>query len=183
MRQKRDGASFVKLVPRFDVKKQKVKATCIGIQSAGNFSVDAAQGVDHALIPYDTENRIQLSVQGTDAGGGGTRKDLADKLEANGRVANYNEYVYSTCALHGMNLALSSPTQLIMGDGGLLKRNALQCLHTAYNLAQQYHTTEWKDIWIVITGAEYASMKMPVMSRWECVGESVEHMLKYKNEC
>ena len=53
--------------------------TCIGIQSAGNLSVDAAQGVDHALIPYDTENnRLKLSVQGTDAGGGGTRKDLAD---------------------------------------------------------------------------------------------------------
>ena len=81
-----------------------------------------------------------------------------------------------------MNITLLSPTQLIMGDGGLLKRNALQCMHTAYNLSQQYHTTEWKDIWIVITGAKYEAMKMPVMSRWECVGESVEHMLKYKNE-
>ena len=157
--------------------------TCIGIQSTGNLSVDAAQGVDHALIPYDTENnRLKLSVQGTDADGGGTRKDLADKLEMNDRVRDYSEYVYSTCSLHGMNITLSSPTQLIMGDGGLLKRNALQCMHTAYNLAQQYHTTEWKDIWIVITGAKYEAMKMPVMSRWECVGESVEHILKYKNE-
>ena len=53
---------------------------------------------------------MKLSVQGTDAGSGGTRKDLANELEMNDRVANYNEYVYSTCSLHGMNITLSSPT-------------------------------------------------------------------------
>ena len=178
---KRNGASFVKLVPRFDKTTNKIKVTCIGIQSAGNFSVDAAEGVDHALKPYDHDNQLlQFEVQGTDAGGGGTRKDLADKLESRGRVKEYVEYIWSTCALHGLNLTLSSPTNLIMGDGGLLKRTALQCLHTAYNLAQQYHYEEWKDIWMLLTGEAYTSMKMPVMSRWECVGESVNHILKYK---
>ena len=178
---KRNGASFVKLVPRFDVKKNKVKVTCIGIHSAGNFSVDAAEGVDHALKPYDHDREpLKISVQGTDAGGGGTRKDLADKLDSRGRIKDYGEYVWTTCSLHGMNITLSSPTNLIMGDGGLLKRNALQCLHTAYNLAQQFHFEEWKDIWMLLTGTIYVTMKMPVMSRWECVGESVEHVLKYK---
>ena len=124
----------------------KIKVTCIGIQSAGNFSVDAAEGVDHALKPYDHhEESLKFSVQGTDAGGGGTRKDLADKVESRGRVKEYAEYIWCTCSLHGLNLTLSSPTNLIMGDGGLLKRNALQCLHTAYNLAQQYHYEEWKN--------------------------------------
>ena len=170
-KKKRNGASFVKLVPRFDGKKDKVKVTCIGIYSAVNFSVDVAQGVDHALIPYHTKNnRLKLSVQGTDAGGDGTRKDLADKLEMDYRVENYNEYAYSTCSLHGIIITISSPTQLIMSEGSLLKRNALQCMSIAYNLAQQYHTTECKDIWIVITGANYEAMKMPVMSRWEWLG-------------
>ena len=180
---KRNGASFVKLVPRFDVKTDKIKVTCIGIQSAGNFSVDAAEGVDHAMKPYDHEEEtLQFSVQGTDAGGGGTRIDLANKLESCGRVKELTEYIWSTCSLHGMNITLSSPTNLIMGDGGLLKRNALQCLHTAYNLAQQFHANEWKDIWMLLTGTAYQSMKMPVMSRWECVGESVEHILQYSQE-
>ena len=107
---KRNGASFVKLVPRFDKTTNKIKVTCIGIQSAGNFSVDAAEGVDHALKPYDHDNQLlQFEVQGTDAGGGGTRKDLADKLESRGRVKEYVEYIWSTCALHGLNLTLSSP--------------------------------------------------------------------------
>ena len=180
---KRNGASFVKLVPRFDVKTNKIKVTCIGIQSAGNFSVDAAEGIDHAMKPYDHEEEtLQYSVQGTDAGGGGTRIDLANKLDSCGRIREYTEYIWSTCSLHGLNLTLSSPTNLIMGDGGLLKRNALQCLHTAYNLAQQFHFDEWKDIWMLLTGTVYHSMKMPVMSRWECVGESVVHILQYKEE-
>ena len=58
---RRDGASFVKLVSRFDKKNDRIKVTCIGIQSASNFSTDAAQGVDHALITYDSDdNRIML---------------------------------------------------------------------------------------------------------------------------
>ena len=52
-----------------------------------------------------------------------------------------------------------------MDDGGLLKRNALQCLHTAYNLAHQYHFEEWKEIWMLLTGTAYKTMKMPIMSR------------------
>ena len=33
---------------------------------------------------------------------------------------------------------------------------------------------------MVITCTEYKTMKMLVMSRWECVGESVDHVLKHK---
>ena len=60
---KRNGASFIKLVPRFDMKTDKIKVTCIGIQSAGNSSIDAAEGVDHVLKPYDHEDQVlQFSV-------------------------------------------------------------------------------------------------------------------------
>jgi len=47
---RRDNSSFVKLVLRFDKKKDRVKVTCIYIHSAGSFSTDTSQGVDHALI-------------------------------------------------------------------------------------------------------------------------------------
>ena len=94
--------------------------------------MDAADAVDHSLRIYDFDDeRVLLLNHGTDAGGGGTRRDLFLKLSNVNRVMNLLEYIYTTCALHALNLCLSSPTTLIMGDGGLLKRNALQCLHTA----------------------------------------------------
>ena len=66
--------------------------------------LDAAEGVDHAMKPYDNEEEpLQFSVQGTDGGEGGTRKDLADKLESRGRVKDYAEYMWSTYTLHGLN--------------------------------------------------------------------------------
>ena len=88
---------------------------------------------------YDNDNHIiKLSVQFIDTGGDRTHLDLADKLETYVRVNNYEEYTYSICPLHEISLTLSFPTNLIMGNGGLLKRNALRCLHTVYNLAQQH---------------------------------------------
>ena len=69
-----------------------------------------------------------------------------------------------------------------MGDGGLLKHNELQCLYTAYNLAHGYNSGEWNGFWIVLTGMKYEAMKMHVMSCWECAGESVDHVLKYKQQ-
>ena len=48
--------------------------------------------------------------------------------------------------LHGLNLYISSPTAKTMGNGDLLKHNALQLPHTAYNLSQQYEAGEWAAI-------------------------------------
>ena len=104
---RRDDVSFVKLVSRYDKKNDWLKFTCISIQSASNFSTDIAQGVDHALIPYNSDdNRIILYGQGVDAGGGGTRKYLDDKLNRCMRVKNYDEYVYTTCSFHDINVTL-----------------------------------------------------------------------------
>ena len=180
---KRDGASFVKLLARYCTLQARVLVRSFGIESAGNSSIDAAEAIDHALKQYDCLGcRILLANHGTDAGGGGTRKDLADKLQDLDRVLNYIEYIYSTCSLRGLNLCLSSPTTLTMGDGGLLKIHALQCLHTAYNLLQQYHSTEWMDLWLVLSGSQTKGVKCPIMSRWKCVGDTVDNVMTYKEE-
>ena len=89
------------------------------------------------IANYDFDDqRVLLSNHGTDVGGGGIRRELFLKICDVNRVMNLLEYIYTTCALHALNICISSPTTLTMGDGRLLKRNALQCLHTAYNLAQ-----------------------------------------------
>jgi len=163
---KRDGAAFVKLVARWDAVKKRIRVLCLGIQGAGNSSMDAAEAVDHASQIYDFDDqRVLLSYHGIDAGGGGTQRDLFLKLRIINRVINLLEYIYTTCTLHGLNLCLSSPTTLTMGDGGLLKRNALQCLHTTYNLAQQYTSDEWAAIWKFVTGITSVNIKCPVMTR------------------
>ena len=154
----------------------------MGIESAGNTSVDAADSIDHALSIYDlSQERVLLSCTGTDAGGGGTREDLVEKLN-NKRVQCIATHTSSTCNLHGMNLCLSSPILLLMGDGGLLKRTAMQCLHTAYNLLQQFKANEWLEIWQVLTGVNLVKqIKSPILTRWEYVGETCSHILEHKD--
>ena len=92
---KRNGASFVKLIARYDETRSRVKVTYVGVQSAGNTSIDAAEGIDHALQVYDcSDDRILLSNHGTDAGGGGTREDLLRKLHSVNRVKHFwNTYL------------------------------------------------------------------------------------------
>ena len=90
--------------------------------------------------------------------------------------------MYTTYALHALNLCLSSSTPLTMGDGGLLKHTALRCLHTAYNLAQKYTFDEWATIWQLVIGITSVNIKWPVMTRWECVGGYMEHVTKYREE-
>ena len=95
---------------------------CIGIESAGNDSEDAAKGIDHSLMKFDRpRKRVKVSTQGTDAGGGGVGLSLGTNLEAVDRVSNPDEYTITTCTLHAMNLTLKSPVLLVIGDGGLQK--------------------------------------------------------------
>jgi len=116
---KRGGASFVKLLARWSEEAKRVRVTSIGIEGAGNTTKSGADGIDHSLTLFDSPtNRFLLYGQGTDAGGGATRDDLKEKLHEKKRVYKMLDYIVSTCALHALNLTLSSPTILTMGEGG-----------------------------------------------------------------
>ena len=85
---KRGGASFVKLIARWNEKLQRVRVTSIGIEGAGNTTQSGAEGNDHSLTLYDTPNhRVQVHGQGTDAGGGATREHLQEKLNEKGECS------------------------------------------------------------------------------------------------
>ena len=150
---------------------------CIGIESARNDSEDAAKGIGNSLLKFDSpQKRGNVSMQGMDAGGGGMGQSLGTNLKAVDSVSNPDKYAITTCTLHAMNLTLKLPVLLAMGDGGLQKQTAMQVLHTAYNLAQQFQVKEWKDIWKEINGEIPDEMKEPVMSRWECVSEGASNV-------
>ena len=102
--------------------------------------------------------------QGIDAGGSITQKDLAHKWELFNCVLNDEEYAYTTCALYGLDLILSLYNNLIMSDDDLLKRNALWCLQSAYNLAQRYNSMDWADLWMLITSGKRVGLKCIALS-------------------
>ena len=68
-----------------------------------------------------------------------------------------------------------------MGAGGLKERTALQLLHSAYSLAQCYRQKEWDALWKLINAASCTQLSSLVLSRWECVGEACEHIVKNFN--
>ena len=92
------------------------------------------------------------------------------------------EYKVATCTLHALNLTLSVPIENILGKSGLQLRTMLQLLFTAYNLTQQYRSSEWKLLWETCTGIIWHEMKKPVLSRWDSVLEGADHLLKRKGE-
>ena len=69
----RDGAHFPKLVIQYNNVNGKVRLACISIETAGNSSKEAAEGINHALLKFNSNGRIKFVAQGSDAGGGGGR--------------------------------------------------------------------------------------------------------------
>ena len=43
----------------------------MSIETAGNSSKEAAEGINHALLKFDGNGRVKFVAQGSDAGGGG----------------------------------------------------------------------------------------------------------------
>ena len=73
-------------------KKERVKVICFGIESAGNTSKAAAQGVDHSLKLFEYNNdgiQFDLDSSTTDAGGGGTNISLVKALEEVERCSSH----------------------------------------------------------------------------------------------
>ena len=114
-----------------------------------------------------------LSGQNTDAGGGGTGKSFKKELTKFSRV-DPSLYMDATCAIHGHNLTLKNPVAQLFGKGGLSERNALQLIHSAYNL--QYgggggmELQEFEQLYAeLFNGKKWKCMTCPVMTRWYTV--------------
>ena len=89
-----------------------------------------------------------------------------------------SEYKIGTCALHALNLTLSTPIKTILGRSGLKARTTLQVLFTAFNLTQQYRGSKWKLLWETCNNSAWHNMKKPILMRWDSVLESTNDVLK-----
>ena len=111
-----------------------MKKALLDVDASAGTSKACAEAVDHSLKKVDLpEERKILSGQNTDAGGGGTGKSFRIELTKVQQVDELH-YMDPTCGIHAHNLTLKNPVSQLFGEGGLNKRNALQLIHSAYNL-------------------------------------------------
>ena len=93
----------------YSSKKERVKAICFGIESAGNTSKDVAQGINHSLNLFEYNNdgiQLDLDSSTTDTGGRGTNISLIKAFEEVERAVHTCNYNWVNCTLHAMNLML-----------------------------------------------------------------------------
>ena len=157
---------LVKVLSMWSDEENGVKRITLDTDASGGTSDDTGDGIDTSLSKLDTQtNRIKLTGQHGDAGGGGTGASLMEALQIRDRIDRVHEYLPSTCGNHGMNLTLSSPTIQCFGTGGLDKRNVLQFLHSVWNLTQQYEWDEFCMLWEACTRTKLTvRMPQPVLT-------------------
>ena len=173
---KKGVSHFVKYLTYWCKKMKKVKKTLLDIDASTGSSVACAEAVYHSLkkidMPLPAEKR-RLNGQCTDAGGGGTGKSMKLELTKCSRV-NPDFYMDATCGLHAHNLTLKNPVTQLLGEGGLTERNALQLLHSAYNLQSGggggMELQEFVGVYMALFNKKWRSITCPVMTRWYTVG-------------
>ena len=96
----------------------------MGDNENGSIAIDASL----KKLDYADEPKTKLNGQSTDGGGGVTRLGLARELNTLDRIAALLHYLCSTCTLHAINRIMQTPCEKFFGDGGLSRRNLVQCL-------------------------------------------------------
>jgi len=82
----------------------------------------------------DEDKTHVLYGQTTDAGGGGVTDSLHATMHKLELCIDPSKYRIATCAIHGLQLQLHNSVCAALGDGGLEKVNAMQLLHSVYDL-------------------------------------------------
>ena len=92
-------------------------------------------------------------------------------------------YMSSTCGLHAHNLTMKNPISSLFGEGGLQERNALQLIHSAYNLQSGggggMELQEFTAIYAELYGGEkFKCISCPVMTRWYTIGLGAKRVME-----
>ena len=105
------------------------------------------------------------------------KKELTKK-----NISHDRNYMPSTCELHSHNLTMNNPISSLFGEGGLKERNALQLIHSAYNL--QYRSggsmelQEFAAIYAELYGEKYKYISCPVITRWYMVSLGTKRVME-----
>ena len=181
---KKGISHFVKYLTYWCKKSGRVRKALLDIDASGGSSAACAEAVDHSLIKIDPPppgERRKLNGQCTDAGGGGTGASMKSELTKKSRTSPEN-YLTATCSLHALNLCMSNPISKLFGEGGLEKRNALQLIHSAYNLqiggGGGMEHQEFEAIYTDLFHEKFEGITCPIMTRWYTVGLGARRVIE-----
>ena len=96
-----------------------------------------------------------------------------------------HQYLVGFCCLHTLQLTLSNALHTVVGKGGLGKRNALQAIHTFYDLQEAMEFGLWEREWARAAsqtgrgGLKLKKMTAPILTRWWTVGEASKSIVEY----
>ena len=130
---------------------------------------------------------LKLSGCTTDSGGGGTGHSLRKNMDKANLCIAENLYLVGFCCLHTLQLTLNGGLTDAIGEGGIEKRNAMQCIHAAYDLQNTLGFAMWKkyfEVAMKVVGGgddddyEVVKMSEPIVTRWWTVGNAAENLLK-----
>ena len=94
------------------------------------------------------KNEVILSGCTTDSGGGGTGQSLhACMREVGGLCIDEESYLIEFYCLHTLQLTLANAMALTIGKGGIEERNAMQAIHSFYDLQEALNFDVWKLLW------------------------------------
>jgi hypothetical protein len=136
----------------------------IDADGSGGKSEQCAAAICHSIKKF--RNAITFFCgQTTDSGGGGVLYNLASEL---GKLNLCSPvYFVTPCTLHGMNLIFANSVKGVFGEGGLEYRNAMQLLHSLYDLVGQYEHHELQLMWESVNGqAPPNKISKAVLTRW-----------------
>jgi len=128
---KKGVSHFIKYLAWFDFEQMQVKKQLLDMDASDGTSEDCAYAIKHSLLKLGD---IQLSGQATDSGGGGVLEGLAKELEKLNLCGD--DYIVAACSIHGLQLQLANAVKRTLGEGGLGQRNAMQMLHSVYDLQE-----------------------------------------------
>ena len=122
----------------------KVRVHLLDLDASEGTAKDCAKAISKSLKKLCVnKKKIVFKGQSTDSGGGGVLDNLARELRLLGLCAQEDEYLIAACFIHCLQLQLSKPTKDLIGEGAPNARNAMQALHTIYDL-QGY--MEWRQV-------------------------------------
>lgn len=122
----------------------------------------------------------------TDSGGGGTGNSLHECMENQGLCQPRDTYLIGFCTLHTLQLTLGNGLHETIGKGGLGRRNAMQLLHSVYDLQEVMEFGIWKMEWKKAhkkcfghdSLKDVPKIPAPIITRWWTVGQAAAFLVE-----
>ena len=124
-----------------------VQTQVLDIDASGGTSTLCAQAMQASMNKLKLPGAATHLINGqcADSGGGGALDSLASELHDLPNVCvPDDDYFIGNCTTHALQLQLRNSVVDALGDGALDKVNAMQLLHTVWDLQESLDRDEWK---------------------------------------